>query len=250
MRMATRRRRWCVTGGATAAVAIGVWAAVALATPGGVTATTPTNAPVVSWTESAGPATGYDLQRADGACPGASFSNVGSTGPGVLSRADTPPNDGTFCYRVVGHYGDPDAPETSADTAQVVFDATPPAVPMFSSPAAGATLHSPITVTANSSDSSGVALKSLTISVVGGATLATAANAQQRDRSVGTWGRQLHAQSSCGRPGEQHVRGDDPGHRGQHAPTGVPGLRTCVRAGRADAVLVVAGWPVHVHHHA
>ncbi len=30
MRMATRRRRWCVTGSATAAVAIGVWAAVAL----------------------------------------------------------------------------------------------------------------------------------------------------------------------------------------------------------------------------
>ena len=78
---------------------------------------------------------------------------------------------------MVGHYLDPDVPATSPDTAQVVFDATPPAVPMFSSPAAGATLHSPITVTANSSDSSGVALKSLTISVVGGATLATAANA-------------------------------------------------------------------------
>jgi hypothetical protein len=179
MRMATKRKRWFVTAGATAAVAIGVWAAVAMATPGNVSAPALTNAPVVSWTESAGPATAYDLQRADGACPGTSFATVGSTGSGVLSRADTPPNDGTFCYRVVGHYGDPDAPETSADTAQVVFDATAPAVPMFSSPAAGATLHSPITVAAGSSDSSGVALKSLTISVVNGATLVSVLGANQ-----------------------------------------------------------------------
>ena len=70
MRMATRRRRrWIATGGATAAVAIGIWAAVAWATPT-PSAPSPTNAaPVISWGDNdAGGAApgGYDVAACNG----------------------------------------------------------------------------------------------------------------------------------------------------------------------------------------
>src|SRR6185295_9527219 len=71
MRMATRRKRWFVTGGATAAVAMGVWAAVALAAPT-LTAPALTNNPTVSlsWSDDATPdASSYSVSRTPGACP-------------------------------------------------------------------------------------------------------------------------------------------------------------------------------------
>ena len=55
MRMAPRwRRRWVAIGGATAVVATAVWAAVALGAPIGVTVTSPSSAPLVSWSENDG----------------------------------------------------------------------------------------------------------------------------------------------------------------------------------------------------
>ena len=127
MRMATRhRRRWIVTSGATAAVAIGIWAAVALATPT-PSAPTPTNGnPTISWgDDDAGgaPPGGYDVARASSGCAGSpSFGTpVAATSPFVDSR----PPDGTYCYRVTGHgYADGD----HSSTTQVVVDATPPNV--------------------------------------------------------------------------------------------------------------------------
>ena len=107
--MATRRRRrWIGICGATAAVAIGAWAAVATGAPTSLTAPAVTRLPVqLTWAKDrpTEAATSYDVQRAPGACasPGA-FGNVGSTAPGVTSATDTPTTNGTFCYRIVGHY--------------------------------------------------------------------------------------------------------------------------------------------------
>jgi hypothetical protein len=78
MRMATRRKRWIATGGATAAVAIGIWTAVALAAPSVLTGPSITNvAAHFSWAEGDATVTGTDLQRATGQCTGTpSFSTL------------------------------------------------------------------------------------------------------------------------------------------------------------------------------
>jgi hypothetical protein len=128
MRMATSRMRWIATGGATAAVAIGVWAAVALAGPTGL-AITPavTHLPThLTWTEGAADGTGYDIQRDAGACSlSSAFTTVGTAPAGATSADDTPPGQGTFCYQVVGHYPGGDVPSNSA---QVMFDTVAPTV--------------------------------------------------------------------------------------------------------------------------
>ena len=97
MRMATRhRRRWIGIGGATAAVAIAVWAAVALAAPTGL-AITPGDhapaAPISRGPRGAGDGTGYDVQRVDGRVRRArrASSTVGSARPACTTLDNTPP---------------------------------------------------------------------------------------------------------------------------------------------------------------
>ena len=108
MRMATRRRRrWIATGGATAAVAIGVWAAVAWATPT-PSAPSPTNAaPVISWgdNDAGGPAPGgYDVAaRERGLREHARSFGTFPVAPRRRSPTSPRPPDGTYCYRVTGH---------------------------------------------------------------------------------------------------------------------------------------------------
>ena len=157
---------------------------------------------------------------------GANFSTVGvRRAPGVLSRADTPPNDGTSLLPRGRALSRPRCPGDEAPTRRRSSSTQLRQPCRFLLPAAGATLHSPITVTANSSDSSGVALKSLTISVVGGATLATAA---KPTASTAQWapGDGSYTLSAVAVDRANNTsEADHPGHRGQHAPTGVPGLR-------------------------
>jgi hypothetical protein len=169
MRMAPRwRRRWVAIGGATALVATAVWAAVALAAPAGIGVTSPSGAPHVSWSENGTAATSYDVERASGVCAGtadADFALVASSTATSFTDTTLTGPDATYCYRVTGHY---DAATTATSgLAQTIFDATAPAPPMFASPASGATVHAPLTVAASSSDSSGVALKSVTLSADG-----------------------------------------------------------------------------------
>ncbi len=106
MRMATRRRRrWIVTGGATAAVAIGIWAAVAWATPT-PSAPSPTNAaPVISWgdNDAGGPrraATTLSAQAGPAAARSTSMTPAAASP--LVDDSPIPP-DGTYCYRVIGH---------------------------------------------------------------------------------------------------------------------------------------------------
>ena len=70
MRMAARRRRrWIAIGGATAAVAIGIWAAGRVGAPTGLSAPSPTNvAPHLTWSDDgAEPRTGgYDVAASTG----------------------------------------------------------------------------------------------------------------------------------------------------------------------------------------
>ena len=70
------RRRWIAIGGATA---VGGWsppvmaAAVALGAPIGVTVTSPSSAPLVSWNDNAATVAPYEIERATGACLGSSM---------------------------------------------------------------------------------------------------------------------------------------------------------------------------------
>ena len=125
MRMATRRRRWCVTGGATAAVAIGVWAAVALAAPT-LTAPSLTNNPTVSlsWSDDGTPdASSYSLTRTAGACPQSGTVATLLSGSAATSTTDTP-GDGAWCYQVTGLYGG----VASSNSAPVRVDTAAPTV--------------------------------------------------------------------------------------------------------------------------
>lgn len=134
MRMATgRRTRWIATGGATAAVAIGIWAAVAWATPT-PTAPSPTNAaPVITWGDDAAAPSSYDVARGSGPCD--SSPAFGTAQPATSPFTDSPrPPDGTYCYLVTGH-GYATGPVDSGAMTQVVVDATPPTV-TISSPTA------------------------------------------------------------------------------------------------------------------
>ena len=115
MRMATRTKRWIATGGATAAVAIGVWAAVALAAPTGLAITpSATNAPLRSHVGREGAATApATTSRASPVGAGRGGASRRSARTGRASLADTTPSaSGTYCYRVVGHY--PGGRRTSA----------------------------------------------------------------------------------------------------------------------------------------
>ena len=109
MRMATRhRRRWIATGGATAAVAIGIWAAVALATP---TPSAPTphgpgshdHADVADDAVDGPPATTCTRAKRRRALQ-SSYRHASVVGV-VPIRRSTRPGDGTYCYRSTGHYG-------------------------------------------------------------------------------------------------------------------------------------------------
>jgi hypothetical protein len=125
MRMATRRRRWIATGGATAAVAIGIWAAVALAAPG-LSAPALTNNPTVSlsWSENGTPdPSSYSLSRTAGSCPPAGTPTPLLTNSAATSTTDAP-GDGTWCYEVTGLYGG----VPSSSSAPVRVDTTAPMV--------------------------------------------------------------------------------------------------------------------------
>ena len=182
MRMAPRwRRRWVAIGGATAVVATAVWAAaVALGAPIGVTVTSPSSAPLVSWNDNAATVAPYEIERATGACLGkldAAFSLIGSSTTTSFTDTTLSGSDALYCYRVTGHYGaDGTAASVTSSPVETTFDGTDPAPPLFTSPAPGATLHAPVALAVSSSDSSGVALKRLAVSADGGAgTLISAA---------------------------------------------------------------------------
>ena len=147
--MAARpRRSWIAIGGATAAVAIGVLATVALATPSNllVAPSITRVAPHLTWDDGDATATSYDVERA-ATCAG-SFSVVGNSGTALTFDDTTVPADGPYCYRVVAHY--PAGDEVS-NTASVVYDATPPVV-QITSPAAGALVRGTIQIQASASE--------------------------------------------------------------------------------------------------
>jgi hypothetical protein len=161
---ARRRRKWIAIGGATAAVATGAWGALALATPTGLTVSQPVTktAPHLTWGDSAGDATGYQVQRTGAACTGwpAGGSEVGA----ATSFDDTAITDGAYCYRVVGHY--PGGDDAGAATATVLYDTTGPAV-QLTNPVNGALVHGSLPIQASASDGAGSGLASLTVSVDG-----------------------------------------------------------------------------------
>jgi hypothetical protein len=173
--MAARRKRsWIAIGGATAAVAIGAFAAIAWAAPT-LTAPPLTHLPVnLSWGDD-DTATSYALSRAPGTCaaPGAP-TDVPLPSPTQMSFADSP-GDGHYCYSVTGTYA-VNPPTTSSKDVWV--DNTPPTVPAFSAPIfAGAVVHGTVTLIATSSDPSpdpagGSGVTSTTI-LVNGAVFAT-----------------------------------------------------------------------------
>jgi hypothetical protein len=162
---ARRRRRWIAIGGATAAVAAGVWAAVALGAPTGLVISTSVThlPPHLSWSDdgAGAAATGYSVERSSGGCT--SFQAAGGTGAGATTFDDSPPSSGTWCYHVIGHYAG--AADATSGTASVLYDATPPAV-QLTSPLNLTFVHGTVTIQANASDvPSGIA--SLRVSVDG-----------------------------------------------------------------------------------
>jgi hypothetical protein len=117
---AGRRRSWIAIGGATAAVAIGVFGAVALATPSGLSAPSFTHiAPHLTWSDTDTPPS-YTVQRSGPACTG--FADVGSPTPDKFFDDTTlqpgGPDDGPYCYQVAG----------GTETASVLYDTTAPGI--------------------------------------------------------------------------------------------------------------------------
>jgi hypothetical protein len=130
MRMATGRTgKWIAIGGATAAVGMALAGAVAFATPGAIVAPQTTRfTPHLTWDDTE-TATNYTVQRSPASCAG-TFSDVGTSTDKAFDDTGLQPggaDDGTYCYRVVGHYADGD--RTSTETASVLYDTTPPPVP-------------------------------------------------------------------------------------------------------------------------
>jgi hypothetical protein len=161
--MATRRRRrWIAIGGATAAIAIGVWGAVALGAPTGLAVSQPITkaAPHLTWGDSGGTLTSYDVQRTGANCT--DFVSVGSATTGSFDDT-TLPGDGTYCYQVVGHYSD--APDATNGPASVLYDTTAPAV-QITSPANGSVVRGQVLIQAIAPDA-GSGLASITLSVDG-----------------------------------------------------------------------------------
>ena len=184
---------------------------------------------------------GYDLQRADGRVPGGrGFATVGSTAPassrGRTRRRTTGPSaTGDRPLRRPGCPGDErrhGAGASSTRRRQPCRCSPPrPRAPRCTSP---------ITVTANSSDSSGVALKSLTISVVGGATLATAANANSATAQWAPGDGTLHAQTQSRSTAANNTsEATIPVTVDSTPPPAFQVFAPASVAGRADAVLVV-----------
>ena len=169
MRMAQwRRRRWIAIGGATAAVAIGAWSAIALATPSGLVVTpSPTHlAPHLSWSEGDGTATGYNIGRA-ATCAGPFTTIASPVAPATSFDDTTLPTDGsadgTYCYQVTGLYP---AGNTASGTAAVVFDTQKPVV-TITSPAPGPVAGT-VTITATASDATSQ-VNTIQLSIVGAA---------------------------------------------------------------------------------
>ena len=252
MRMATRRRRrWIAIGGATAAVAIGVWAAVALAAPTGVTRDRLRRiAPVrLAGRERGARCDGLRPRARGRRVPGEPrIATVASTGAGdVASRTTRRRGDGDLLLPGDGHYGDRDAPATSArhGAGRLRRDVRRPCR-CSPRPAAGATLHAPVDASPRARRTR-AASRSTSLDDLGGRRSARCdgRRREQRDALVDTAGRQLHAaERRAVDRADNHVDGDDPGHRRQHAPAGVPGLRALRRSpGEPDALLVVAGGP-------
>jgi fibronectin type 3 domain-containing protein len=176
--MAARRKgRWLAIGGATAAIAIGAWSAVASATPSNVlVAPTVTGlAPHLTWDDDS-TADGYTVQRSKGDC--ASLNAVGT--PAVKSFDDSTlqpgpssPDDATYCYRVIGHYGnDPANDAPSPGTAMVRYDTTPPSAQITFNPPISGPVRGNVPVTASGSDGD-FPMASTTLSIDGGPTIAT-----------------------------------------------------------------------------
>jgi hypothetical protein len=166
MRMAPRwrRRRWIAIGGATVAVTVGLWSTIASGAPSGlaISQSHVGAAPHLSWGDDGanGAATGYTVERSNDGCT--TFQVAGTTATTTFD--DTPPNSGTWCYHVIGHYAGPlDVPSTT--TATAVFDNAPPTV-QITSPAAGGFAHGKVTITATASDALSNPV-SLTVQVVG-----------------------------------------------------------------------------------
>jgi hypothetical protein len=130
MRMATRRTgKWIAIGGATAAVGMALAGAVAFATPGTIVAPQSTRfTPHLTWDDTE-TATSYTVQRSPAGCAAGTLLDVGTPTDKVFDDTALQPggaHDGTYCYRVVGHYADGD--RSSPDTS-VTYDTTPPPVP-------------------------------------------------------------------------------------------------------------------------
>jgi fibronectin type 3 domain-containing protein len=162
MRMATRRKRWIAIGGATAAVAVGVWAAAGTAaTSGLVIAPAVTKAaPHLTWGEDdAANLTSYDVERSGAGCTG--FTVVGH--PASAAFDDPVAADGAYCYRVTGHYSD--APDSTSNTAPVLLDTTAPDV-HITSPSDGSTVKGQVQIQATAPDA-GSGLASIALSVDG-----------------------------------------------------------------------------------
>jgi hypothetical protein len=129
--MATGRTgKWIAIGGATATVGMALAGAVAFATPGAIIALQTTRfTPHLTWDDTE-TATNYTVQRSPASCAG-TFSDVGTpTTDKAFDDTGLQPggaDDGSYCYRVVGHYADGD--RTSTGTALVLYDTTPPPVP-------------------------------------------------------------------------------------------------------------------------
>jgi hypothetical protein len=174
MRMAARRKRsWLVIGGSTAAIAMSVWGAAAMGALTGLSATSPTHvAAQLTWSDGAA-ATGYDVERSPGMCPGTFTAPPLVTGIPDTSFTDSLQPDGAYCYRVTGHYATtPD----SVMTKDVRLDTTPPTAPVisFSPPPSGSALQGTVTIVPSSSDPGGAdatGVASYVISVDGGGPL-------------------------------------------------------------------------------
>ena len=175
--------------------------------------------------------TGLRHPARDRRVPGrAAFSTVGRRRARTSSLGhDTPPDDGTFCYRVAGHYGDPmarrRAPTRRRSSSTRLRQPCRCSHPRPRAPRCMRRSRSPRarpTPVASRSRAS-------TISVDGGATLATAANGNSATAQWTPAGRHytLRAVRSIAPTTRQRRRSRSPWTA--RPPRGVPGLRPCVR---------------------
>ena len=193
------------------------------------------------------PRHGYDVERADGACPGSGIRDRGARQRRRRLRRSTRRRTTDVLLPRDRALRRPGCPERRA-TRRRSSSTRRRRRSTIASPAASVVGGTRPPITANSSDP-GAALKSLTISVVGGAIAATADATRTAQRAPAD-GSYTLKQSRPTRA-DNTARRRDPGHGGQHAPTGVhrsSRLRPCRAARRCPGRC--RGGPYTYHHHA